>query len=213
MSKSRSRYLLAVADPVMQLASNVLAVTSVGSTLDMSHSSSSPDPPGLEESIEVGINRVSRASDDGDAGHSLTEAVSELLDVPEQTDALLETIDLDELPDAIDLDALPDLVDFEHLLDAIRDRDADAVLDLSNLDGVVDRRKLWNLVDLLEFAKAKQRLDRELEDVVVEDAQVGGDSEAAADVEAFASSLGDERNDRWCNRRPGQRWRSPGTRS
>lgn len=155
----------------------------------MSHSHSSSDPPRLREKIEAGIDRVSPASDEG-SGHSLTEAASELLDVLEETDALLRTIDLDELPDAFDLDALPDLVDFEHLLDAVKERDPDVGLDLSDLEGVVDKRKLWNLVDLLEFAKAKQRLDRELEDVVGEDGQVGGDSEAVADAKEFASALG-----------------------
>lgn len=157
----------------------------------MSHSSSSPDPPGLREKIEAGIDRVSPTSDEP-TGQSLTDAASELLDVFEQIDALLRTIDLDQLPDAVDFDALPDLVDFERIMDAIRERDPDVGLDLSNLEGVVDTRELWNLVDLLEFAKTKQRLDRELEDVVGDDAKVGADSEAAADVKAFASSLGSE---------------------
>ena len=156
----------------------------------MNHPSSSPDPPDLRERIEAGIERVSSATDDEDAGDSLTAAASELLDVVEQIDTLIRTIDLDQLPDAIDLDALPDLVDFDHIVDAIRERDPDVALDLSNLEGVVDTQKLWNLVDLLEFARTKQRLDREVEDVVGEDADVGGDSEAVADVKEFAASLG-----------------------
>ena len=113
------------------------------------------------------------------------------------TDVLLETIDLEKLPDVVDVGEVRSVVDLDRLSDAIRERDPDLAFDLSHLERVVDRRELWNALDVLEFVNAKRTLDRELEDVVGEDAsiEVGSDSNAVADAKAFASSLRDDAKD------------------
>jgi len=143
---------------------------------------------GLEAGIREGIERAEPTSDDSG---KTKDAYDELLDVVESLDALLSTVDLEKLPDVVDVEVLPELVDADGIADAIRARDPDPMLDLSNLDAVVNERRLWNSIDLLEFAKAKRRLDQELADVLGEGAPVGNGagSEALADVREYTSSL------------------------
>lgn len=128
-----------------------------------------------------------------DTAAALADTAAELFDVLVATDVLLETIDLENLPEIVDIGELPTLVDLGLLSAAIRERDPDLVFDLSLLERVIDRRELWNSIDVLGFVNAKRTLDRELEDVLGEDSAAADgiwtDSKAAADAEAFVSSL------------------------
>ena len=148
---------------------------------------------GQQTGIEAGIKRVKGSSDD-ESHTTLAGTAKELFDILESTDMLLQTIDLDNLPNVIEVEELPDLVEFDRLSDAIVEHSPDLVFDLKNLKSVVNERELWNSIDLLEFGKAKRRLDRELEDVLGEDALagVGGDSKGASDVKEYVSSLRSE---------------------
>ena len=165
----------------------------------MSYSPTSPTPNRFLERIEAGIARVESASDDEDSGTSLTGTAKELFDVLESSDVLLQTIDLDKLPDAVVVEELPNLVDLERLSDAIKTHNPDLSFDMSHLERVVNKRALWNSIDLPEFVKAKRTLDRDLEDVLGEvyhekDALVGigSDSKAVSDVKRFVSMLRSE---------------------
>lgn len=157
----------------------------------MSDSPTPPESNSLLEHIETELKRKTPASADNDSGTSLTGTTKELFDVLEATDGLLRTIDLDELPNTLKKEKLPNLVDFDHLPDAVQERNPDLAIHLSNLEGVVNKGDLLNSIELLEFGKAKRRLDRELEDVLGEGALSGrgGDSEAVSDLKEFASSL------------------------
>lgn len=146
---------------------------------------------GLSEKVDGGLDRVIRALGGGDSGASLTGLEKELFEVLVASDGLLETVDLDRATDSVDLVSLRERIDFERLAEAIEERDPDIALDLDDLEENVDTRELLASIDLLEFAKAKRRLERELEDVVGEDGlSVGdGDSKAGDDVTEFVSSL------------------------
>lgn len=148
----------------------------------------------LSENVDDGLDRVIRALGGGDAGASLTGLDRELFEVLVASDALLETVDLDRVPGSVDLVSLRERIDLERLAEAIEERDPDIALDLSDLEESVDTRELLDSIDLVEFARAKRRLERELEDVVGEDGiSVGdGESKAGADANQFVASLGRE---------------------
>lgn len=173
-----------------RLGSRVLPVSGVGASIPaMSATDTKPDR--IAERIEAELDRVRSTFDEGESDTSLTGTVRELFDVLVSTDALLETIDLDELPDVVDVEELPNLVDLDRLSDAVRERDPDLAFDLSHLERAVNVPELWNAIDLLEFERARRRLEGELEDLPGGDAldDVGGDSKAASDAREFVSSL------------------------
>ncbi|WP_455447883.1 hypothetical protein [Natrinema thermotolerans] len=117
---------------------------------------------------------------------ALATMASELRDVVEEVDDLLETIDFETLPDTVDVSALPALVDLAELPNAIRERDPDLALDLSTLRDVVELQEVWNTVDITGFVRGLRQLERELEDVVGPDAFASsGDSVAGAVIRAF----------------------------
>ncbi|WP_224332819.1 hypothetical protein [Haloprofundus halobius] len=157
----------------------------------MSFSATPPKSDRLSERIEAGIDRVNSATD---SQSELTGTAKELFDVLVATEMLLESIDLERLRHVVDIEQLPTIVDFDRLADAIREHDPDLAFDLSNVEQVVDRRELWASVDLLGVAKAKRRLESELEDLPGSSGsfEVDSDSQAAEDAEAFVSSLRSE---------------------
>ncbi|MCU4975768.1 hypothetical protein OB955_24095 [Halobacteria archaeon AArc-m2/3/4] len=145
---------------------------------------------GTAKRIETAIDRLLGAIERDDPDSDLSETASELRDVVEEAGNLLETVDLKSLPDVVDLEELPTLVDVERLPTAIRERDPDAALDLRTIRHAIRLRELWNSVDLVEFASAKERLEDELTDVVGEDAMRGsGDSEAVAELRRVAAEI------------------------
>ena len=162
----------------------------------MSHSPHLPASNPPQERPETSSDRE-RSTSEEEFDSELAATAKELFDVLAATDVLLETIDLDKLPDIGDVRELRTLVDLDRLPDAIREHDPDLAFDLSHLERVVDRRELWNSIDVMEFVKAKRTLDRELEDVVGGVAPIEGveDSKAVADAKAFVSSLRDEAKD------------------
>lgn len=157
----------------------------------MSSSHVTGEPGSVTEKITAEFDRVKPGVNGEESKHPLSGPAKEIFDVLEATEVLAQSIDFDELPAAIEWDELPNLVDLTRLSDAIRESDPDLAFDLSDLERVVKKRELWDAIDLLEFVKAKRRLDRELEDVIGEDALdgAGGDSKAASDAKEFASSL------------------------
>lgn len=141
---------------------------------------------GTPKRIEAAADRLARVLEQGITDDERSETVAELRDVIEEAGQLLETIDLESLPEAIDFDKLPELVDVGQLPTAIKEGDPDAALDLHTIHHAIRLRKLWNSIDLVEFAKEKAQLEDELANVVGEDALSGaGNSEAAKEVQRF----------------------------
>ncbi|SER17485.1 hypothetical protein [Natrinema salaciae] len=144
----------------------------------------------LAHRLTAEIERLLREPTSSESDETRAATVAELLDVVEEVDDLLETIDFERLPDAVDVSALPDLVEFDGLPDAIREKDPDPALDLSTIGDVITLRELWNTVDIADFARELRQLRRELEDVVGPDAfGSSGDSEAAAEIRNFVADV------------------------
>ncbi|PCR92390.1 hypothetical protein [Natrinema ejinorense] len=155
----------------------------------MSQTSSSTSVEQLLARITAGTERLlQEATPDGSDETRAT--IAELLDVVEEVDDLLETIDFERLPDAVEVSALPDLVKLDGVPNAIREHDPDLALDLSAIRDVIHLRGLWNAVDLVDFLRELRQLKSELEDVLGPDAfGSSGDSEAAAEIRKFADEV------------------------
>ncbi|MBZ6495475.1 hypothetical protein [Natrinema longum] len=131
----------------------------------MSQTSSSTSVEQLLDRITAGTERLlQEAAPDGSDETRAT--IAELLDVVEEVDDLLETIDFERLPDAVDVSALPDLVGRDGFANAVREREPDLALDLSTIRDVIELRGLWNTVDIADFLRELRQLETELEDVV-----------------------------------------------
>lgn len=161
----------------------------------MSHASTNPDEDAPEQRTASGRDHATPSSDRG-LGASLNGTAKELFDVLVATDLLLESVDLERWRQVVDVAELPNLVDLDRLADAIGERNPDLAFDLGQLERVVDRRELWNSIDLREFVSEKKRLDRELDSVLDEWTSSVPSSDsgagAVADARAFVSSLRDE---------------------
>lgn len=143
----------------------------------------------LADRITVGTERLLRETA-ADGSDETRATVAEVLDIVEEVDDLLETIDFERLPDAVDTAALPSLVELDGIFEAIRDRNPDSALDLSTLRDVITVPELWNAVDLVDFRRELRQLTSELEDLVGSDAFASsGDSEAAAEVREFVDDV------------------------
>ncbi len=155
----------------------------------MSQATSPTSVEQLADRITTGTERLLRET--APNGSAETQAVvTELLDVVEEVDDLLETIDFERLPDAVDASALPNLIKEDGLSDAIREKDPDLALDLSTIRDVIELREFWNTVDIADFLRELRQLKTELEDVVGPDAfDSTGDSEAAAEVRKFVDDV------------------------
>ncbi|WP_122091244.1 hypothetical protein [Halalkalicoccus subterraneus] len=110
----------------------------------------------------------------------LIEIAGELWDIVAAVEALLTTIDFEELPDAIAPEALPDVVDVETVPDAIAAGDAGEAIDLRELNEAIELRELWEAVDLPALRDAKRDLDIELADVIDTDADFGDEETETA---------------------------------
>ncbi|QLG49221.1 hypothetical protein [Natrinema halophilum] len=144
----------------------------------------------LAHRLTAEIERLFRETTTSESDETRAATVAELIDVVEEVDDLLETIDFEQLPGAIDASALPDLVEFGGLPDAIRENDPDLALDLSTIENVITLREVWNTVDITDFVRELRQLKSELEDVAGPDAfGSSGDSEAAADLRNFVDEV------------------------
>lgn len=121
----------------------------------------------------------------------LIEIAEELWDVVAAVEALLATIDFEELPDTIAPEALPDIVDIETVPDAIAAGDAGEAIDLRELKDAIELRELWEAVDLPALRDAKRELDLELADVINTDTDLGDEgTETAAGTDGAESGVG-----------------------
>lgn len=158
----------------------------------MSHSPTNPGSDRHEGHVAAGSDHRDSAS--GDSYSTLSDTVKELSDVLVATDVLLDTIELDNISEIVDVGELATYVDPARLSDAIRERNPDLAFDLSHLERALDRRELWNSIDLSAFVKAKRTLDRELDDVIGIDTsiEIPADSKAVSDAKEFIATLQEE---------------------
>lgn len=129
--------------------------------------------------IVAGLERLKTAIVDETDDGRLIEIAEELWDVVDAAEAVLETIDFEELPDTVDLEALPDAVDIETVPDAIAAGDAGESVDLLKLQDAIKLREFWESVDLTALRSAEHDLELEIADVIDTDAietSEGGES-------------------------------------
>lgn len=125
------------------------------------------------ERIRQVVEILAEAVDD-DSDTPVTAAVEDAQKIIDETDELLDTVDLSELIDAIDFEEVPDAVDAGDIPEAVAEGDPGKAIALTELPEVVDLTQLWDAADVREF----RRNLRELQDAI-DDAEnpveTGGD--------------------------------------
>ncbi|WP_247002419.1 hypothetical protein [Halosolutus gelatinilyticus] len=144
----------------------------------------------FSDGVMAGTERLLQEITTDVSDETLSSTAKELLDVVQEVDDLLGTIDFEKLPDAVEASALPDLIEPDQLPAAIREKDPDRALDLSTIRHAITPGELWNTVDLVDFQKELRQLKTELADVVGPDVlESSGDSEVAADAAKFVDEV------------------------
>lgn len=137
------------------------SMSSIGTT-----NQSKPDQ--LEELLSTtveGVEQFKTALVDETEDRRVIEIAEELWDVVAAVEAVLKTLDFEELPDVIELDELPNAIDIESVFDAIAAGEAGEAIDLLKLKDTIKLRELWEAVDLIELRRAQQALRKEIGDV------------------------------------------------
>ena len=98
--------------------------------------------------------------------------IGDLVDVIEETEELLGTIEVSELPDAVDLSELPSAIEGEDVPEAIANADPERAVDLTRLASLVEFSELWDAVDVRAFMQNKDELENATDDVTDDE---GGD--------------------------------------
>ena len=106
---------------------------------------------------------------DEESSSETAEYVRDLLEIVDEVEDVLETIDLSELPDAVDFAELPELLEADELPEAISEGDLDEAVDLKKLATVVDLSELWGATDVRELWREQQELEDEVDDVTEDD--------------------------------------------
>ncbi|WP_435076951.1 hypothetical protein [Halococcus sp. AFM35] len=123
--------------------------------------------------------------------------IEDLVDVIEETDELLETVAVSELPDAVELRELPSVIEGENVPEAIANAEPERAIDLTRLASLVEFSELWDAVDVRAFMQNKEELEAAADDVTDEDGDGEGSGllessapdDSAADGETLGESL------------------------
>lgn len=91
--------------------------------------------------------------------------LDDLVDVIEETDELLDTVDLSELPEAVELSELPSAIEGEDVPEAIANAEPRRAIDLTQLASLVEFSELWDAVDVRSFMQNKDELEEATDDV------------------------------------------------
>lgn len=135
---------------------------------------------------------------DEESSSEIAEYVQDLLEIVDEVEDVLETIDLSDLPDAVDFDELPELLEADELPEAISEGDLGEAVDLKKLATVVDLSELWGATDVREFWREKGELEDEVDDVTEDDGEdsltskmdLTGEGDTLDDVEAGDMGFG-----------------------
>lgn len=122
--------------------------------------------PEIADALERLKTQIVENSDDED----VIETAEEVWDVLDQTEDVLDTLDIEEIPDVIDVDELPSAVETEEVPDAIAAGEAHQAIDLSALKEAIELRELWQAADVSELREEQKKLESEVDDVTGDDA-------------------------------------------
>lgn len=115
------------------------------------------------EEIQAGVRAVKQAVTDEDDETLLDEA-TDLWEILDEFEDVLDTMDLSEVIEAIEFNDLPEAIDVEDVAEGMTDPDESAI-DLTHLKEAVNLRELWNAMDLTEFVGEAAELDDAVDDV------------------------------------------------
>lgn len=125
--------------------------------------------------------------EDGDDS-DLRELVENILEVLDEIEDVLQTIDFEEIPEAINVEEIPEAIDVEDVPNGLFDEDKNAIK-LRSVKEAVNLRKLWAAVDLTELYQEKQELDNEVDELT--DQMSGDEDTADGEAEAEAAKAED----------------------
>lgn len=131
-----------------------------------------PDPAALIERTETDIESLLQVLNDETTFEEGRDDIEDLLSVIEETEELLETVDVTELPEAVELSELPQAIDGDEVPAAIANAEPGRAIELTQLASLVEFNELWDAVDIREFMRNKE----ELEDATDEATDDGDDS-------------------------------------
>lgn len=120
-----------------------------------------------EESLTNVRERVADVDDidalaadlEGDDLDDLRGDVDVLIELVDEVEDLLDSIDLTELPGAVDASELLEAIEVGEIPDALSDGDADDVVELRGLLKAIDLAELWDAADVRELWQAKRDVD------------------------------------------------------
>ena len=131
----------------------------------------------LVPGIRDGLKRLKTAIVENADDEEVIETAENLWEVVDETEDVLEAIDLEEIPDVIDVDELPDAVDVEDIPDALGSDDPEEAIDLSDLKEAIRFRELWEAADIGELREEQEELEEEIDDVTDDEGLVGDEDD------------------------------------
>lgn len=117
--------------------------------------------PKIADALERLKTQIVENSDDED----VIEIAEELWDVLDETEDVLDTIDLEEVSDVINVEELPDAIEAGDVPEAIAEGEAREAIDLSELKEAIELRELWGAADISELREEQKELEDEIDDV------------------------------------------------
>lgn len=129
----------------------------------------------LVERVEAALERL--GDEETDSAEAV-EQLDELVDVADEAEDLLSTVDVEELVELVEWENLPEAVDVDDVPEAIDQRDPTEAIALRKLVSLSDLPELWDSVDSRELWREKRQLEEEIDDVTGED----GDDSSIVDV-------------------------------
>lgn len=147
------------------------------------------DLAGLLGRAETDIESLLGVLSGEESYEEVKDDVDDLVDVIEETEELLGTVEVSELPDAVELSELPSAIEGEDVPEAIANADPERAVDLTRLASLVEFSELWDAVDVRAFMQNKDELENATDDVT-DDEDTDGDESGL-----FGSSDGDSESD------------------
>jgi cell fate (sporulation/competence/biofilm development) regulator YmcA (YheA/YmcA/DUF963 family) len=122
--------------------------------------------------------------------------IDDLVQAIEETDELLDTVDVSELPEAVEVSELPSVIEGENVPEAIANAEPGRAIDLTRLASLVEFSELWDAVDVRAFMQNKDELEAATDDVIDDEdgdesnlTDSFGSDDSVADGETLGESL------------------------
>lgn len=122
------------------------------------------------------------------------EEINDLVDVIEETEELLDTVDLSELPEAVELSELPSAIEGEDVPEAIANAEPRRAIDLTQLASLVEFSELWDAVAVRSFMQNKDELEAATDDVTDDESGDGENGDDSGLVDSFDMSDSEDAN-------------------